>query len=94
MSYLYVKWNSLGWGSLADGSVIRAWVCLRWPLPERKPAIPHAVRLGRNGGGGQRRGFKRVLSRRHPGKHRRLRRLHYFRLALGWETIQAKLVAP
>jgi hypothetical protein len=25
MSYLYVKWNSLRCGSLADGSVIRAW---------------------------------------------------------------------
>jgi hypothetical protein len=33
MSYLYVKWNSFRCGSLADGSVIRAWVCLRWPLP-------------------------------------------------------------
>lgn len=29
---LYVKWNSVRCGSLADGSLIRAWVCLRWPL--------------------------------------------------------------
>jgi hypothetical protein len=33
MPYLYVKWNSFRCGSLADGSVIRAWVCLRRPLP-------------------------------------------------------------
>ena len=25
MSYLYVKWNSFRCGSLADGSIIRAW---------------------------------------------------------------------
>ena len=25
MPYLYVRWNSLRCGSLADGSVIRAW---------------------------------------------------------------------
>ena len=33
MSYLYVKWNSLEYGSPADDSAISAWFVLRWPLP-------------------------------------------------------------
>jgi len=33
MSYLYVKWNSLGRGLPTDVSVIRAWFVLCWPLP-------------------------------------------------------------
>lgn len=51
------------------------------PLPDRRPATPQAARLGPSGVSGQRRGLRRVLSRRHPGEYRRLRRLHYFRLA-------------
>src|SRR6266481_844201 len=42
-------------------------VCLRWRLPERRPATPEAARLGRSGGSGQRRGLRRLLPRRHSG---------------------------
>ena len=78
MSYLYVKWNSFGRGLLASRLATKARRASSWPLPERRPATPQVARLG---GSGQRRSLRRVSSRRHPGEHRRPRRLHYFRLA-------------
>jgi len=53
MSYLYVKWNSLGRGLLASGLAIKACRATLWPLPERRPATLEAARLGRSGGSGQ-----------------------------------------
>jgi len=50
---LYVKWNSFG--LRFPRRRFRHWsmICLRWPLPERRPATPEAARLGRSGGSGQ-----------------------------------------
>jgi len=62
-------------------------VCLRWPLPERRPATPQAARLGRSVGSCQRRSLRRVSCRRYPGEHRRPYSLHYFRLARYLPTI-------
>src|SRR6266404_3452719 len=40
---IYVKWNSLGCGSPADDSAIRAWFVFCQPLLERRPATPRRV---------------------------------------------------
>jgi hypothetical protein len=55
MSYLYVKWNSLGRGLLASGLAIKACLASPMPLPERRPAPPQAARLGRSVGNGMER---------------------------------------
>jgi hypothetical protein len=70
MSYLYVKWNSFGRGLLASSLAIKAYRASPWPLPERRPATPEAARLGRSGGSGQRRSFRRVSFQRHPHDRR------------------------
>lgn len=56
-------------------------VCLRWPLPERRPTTPLAARLGRSGVSGQRQSLD--VSRRDGilANGAASHRLHYFRLA-------------
>ena len=57
-------------------------VCLRWPLPERRPAPPQAARLGCSAGSGRRWRFRRVWSwRQRHSRERRSPCLHYFRYA-------------
>jgi hypothetical protein len=66
--FVYVKWNSFGRGLLADALAIKACRASPWPLPERRPATPEAARLGRSGGRGQQRSFRRASSERHPSR--------------------------
>jgi hypothetical protein len=79
--FVYVKWNSFVLRLPAYVSDIRAGFALRWPLPPLRPKRAASGVTGLRNGSGQGRIIGRISSERVTCESRRLKHLHYFRVA-------------